>query len=86
MYHALIKRRLQYGTLLWRNANQSALKNLNKMHNKAIQYITMQPHRTRLNKLYASSKLLKVNELYHYSAMKFMFRLYIESKFKDKSH
>ena len=36
MYHALIKSRLQYGIVLWGNANQSALKNLNKMHNRTI--------------------------------------------------
>ena len=46
-------------------------------------YITIQPYRTRLNKLYAFSKLLKVNELYQYSAVKLMFRLYNDSKFKD---
>ena len=56
VYHALIKSRLQYGIILWGNANQSALKNLNKMHNRAIRYISMQPYRTRLNKLYAFSK------------------------------
>ena len=44
----------------------------------------MQPYRTRLNKLYAFSKLLKVNELYQYSAMKFMFRLHNDREFKDK--
>ena len=44
----------------------------------------MQPYRTRLNKLYAFSKLLKINELYQYSAMKFMFRLYNDREFKDK--
>ena len=59
VYHALIKSRLQYGIVLWENANQSALKNFNKMHNRAIRYIIMQPYRTRLNKLYAFSKLLK---------------------------
>ena len=37
-----------------------------------------------LNKLYAFSKLLKINELYQYSAMKFMFRLYNDREFKDK--
>ena len=84
VYHALIKSRLQYGIVLWGNANQSTLKNLNKMHNRAIRYISMQPYRTRLNKLYAFSKLLKVNELYQYSAMKFMFRLYNDREFKDK--
>ena len=52
VYHTLIKSRLQYGIVLWENANQSALKNLNKMHSRAIQYITMQSYRTRLNKLY----------------------------------
>ena len=84
VYHALIKSRLQYGIVLWGNANQSALKNLNIMHNRAIQYLSMQPYRTRLNKLYAFSKLLKVNELYQYSAIKFMFRLYNDREFKDK--
>ena len=44
----------------------------------------MQPYRTRLNKLYAFSKLLKVNELYQYSGMKFMFRLHNDREFKDK--
>ena len=44
----------------------------------------MQPYRTRLNKLYTFSKLLKVNELYQYSAIKFMFRLYNDREFKDK--
>ena len=84
VYHALIKSRLQYGIVLWRNANQLALKNLNKMHDRAIRYITMQPYRTRLNNVYAFSKLLKVNELHRYSAIKFMFRLYNDSEFKDK--
>ena len=51
---------------------------------RAIRYISMQPYRTRLNKLYAFSKLLKVNELYQYSAMKFMFRLYNDREFKNK--
>ena len=41
VYHALIESRLQCGIILWENANQSALKNLNKMHNRAIRYITM---------------------------------------------
>ena len=84
VYHALIKSRLQYGIVLWGNANQSVLKNLNKMHNRAIRYISMQPYRTRLNKLYAFSLLLYINELYQYSAMKFMFRLYNDKEFKDK--
>ena len=53
------------------------------MHNRAIRYISMQPYRTRLNKLYAFSKLLKINELYQYSAMKFMFRLYNDREFKS---
>ena len=53
VYHALIKSRLHYGIVLWGNANQSALKNLNTMHNRAIRHITMQPYRTRLNNLYA---------------------------------
>ena len=75
---------MQYGIVLWGNSNQSALKNLNKMYNRAIRYITMQPYRTRLNKLYVSSKLLKVNELYQYSAIKFMLQLYNDSEFKDK--
>ena len=44
----------------------------------------MQPYRTRLNKLYAFSKLLKVKELYQYSAMKFMFRLHNDKEFKNK--
>ena len=44
----------------------------------------MQPYRTRLNKLYAVFKLLKVNEFYQLSAMKFMFRLYNDSEFKDR--
>ena len=44
----------------------------------------MQPYRTRLNNLYAFFKLLKINELYQYSAMKFMFRLYNDREFKDK--
>ena len=82
VYHALIKSRLQYGIVLWGNANQSTLKILNKMHNRAIRYISMQPYRTRLNKLYAFSKLLKINKLYQYSAMKFMFRLYNDREFK----
>ena len=34
--------------------------------------------------MYALSKLLKVNELYQYSAMKLIFRLYNDSEFKDK--
>ena len=49
VYHALIKTRLQYGIVLWGNTNQSALKSLNTMYNRAIQYITVQPYRTRLN-------------------------------------
>ena len=44
----------------------------------------MQPYRTRLNKLYAFCNLLKVNELYQYSAIKLMFRLYNDSEFKDR--
>ena len=44
----------------------------------------MQPYRTKLNKLYAFSKLLKEIELYQYFAMKFMFRLYNDREFKDK--
>ena len=39
----------------------------------------MQPYRTKLNKLFTFSKLLKVNELYQYSAIK-----YNGSEFKDK--
>ena len=44
----------------------------------------MQPYRTRLNKLFGFSKLLKINELQQYSAMKLMFRLYNDSEFKDR--
>ena len=36
MYHAFIKTRLQSGIVLWGTANQSALKNLNRLHNRAI--------------------------------------------------
>ena len=36
IYHSLVKSRLQYGILLWENANQSTLHNLNKVHNRAL--------------------------------------------------
>ena len=73
VYHALIKSRLQHGIVLRGNANQSALKSCNTMHDRAIRYFTMQPYRTRLNKLCAFSKSLKVKKLYQYSAIKLMF-------------
>ena len=41
VYHALIKSRLQYGIVLWGNANQSALKHLNKIHNTVELYNTL---------------------------------------------
>ena len=47
------------------NANQSTLHNLNKVHNRALRYVTQLPYRINLNKLYASAKLLKINDLFY---------------------
>ena len=49
IYHSLVKSRLQYGILLWGNANQSTLHNLNKVNNRALRYVTQLPYRTNLN-------------------------------------
>ena len=40
IYHSLVKSKLQCGILLWENANQSKLHNLNKVHNKTLRYVT----------------------------------------------
>lgn len=75
VYNAVLRSRLQYGIVLWGNANQSTLRNLNTLHNRAIRYITKLPIRTNLNLLYSSAELLKIKELYKYSALKHMFTL-----------
>ena len=76
IYHSFVKSRLQCGILLRRNASQSTLHNLNKVHNRALRYVTQLPYRTNLNKLCASAKLLKINDIYKFCTMRHMFKLF----------
>ena len=49
VYHALVKSKLHYGILLWGNAYKTTLSNLNKIHNRALHYITKLPYRTNID-------------------------------------
>ena len=75
VYHALAKSKLHYGILLWENAYKTTLSNLNKIHNRALRYITKLPYRTNIDKLFANANLLKINKLYKFTASKYMFKL-----------
>ena len=61
-----------YGEMLIR---KTTLSNLNKIHNRAFRYITKLPYRTNIDKLFANANLLKINELYKFTASKYMFKL-----------
>ena len=75
VYHALVKSKLHYGILLLGNAYKTTLSNLNKIHNRALRYITKLPYRTNIDKLFANANLLKINELYKFTASKYIFKL-----------
>ena len=75
VYHALVKSKLHYGILLWGNAYKTTLTNLNKIHNRALRYITKLPYRTNIDKLFANANLLKINKLFKFTASKYMFKL-----------
>ena len=71
----LLKSKLHYGILLWGNVYKTTLSNLNKIHNRALRYITKLPYRTNIDKLFANANLLKINKLYKFTALKYMFKL-----------
>ena len=48
---------------------------LNKIYNRALRYITKLPYRTNIDKLFANANLLKINELYKFTASKYVFKL-----------
>ena len=54
---------------------KTTLSNLNKIHNRALRYITKLPYRTNIDQLFTNANLLKINELYKFTASKYMFKL-----------
>ena len=65
VYHAFVKSELHYGILLWGNDYKITLSNLNKIHNKALRYITQLSYRTNIDKLFANANLIKINKLHN---------------------
>ena len=60
-----------YGEMLIKQPYQI----LNKIYNRALRYITKLPYRTNIDKLFANANLLKINELYKFTASKYVFKL-----------
>ncbi len=66
LYNSLILPYLSYGILLWGSTSMSTLSPLCAMQKKAVRIITHSKRNTNTDQLFASTKLLKLNDIYNF--------------------
>ena len=72
VYHSLVCSHLNYALMTWGAAGKTVLQPLRVLQNRAIRFISRAPRFRRLDNDYLNLRLLKLDDLYHISACKFM--------------
>ncbi len=74
LYFTLVQSHIEYGLILFGNANQSNMKKLQTVQNKAIRIITKSLNNCSTTSLYKELRILKINEQYELIVGKHMYR------------
>ena len=75
LYNALFKSHLEYGAVCYYDKlNKSQLEQLKKLQKKAVRLIFRAPINSHTKNLFYYSKITPVEKLYHYEAVKFIFK------------
>ena len=89
IYNSLFDSRLRYGILAWGTTSEQKLSKLRSLQNRVVRFITFSPFRTSVAPLYASLKILPLNEMLfmqksvfmhsiHYNSLPFALQSYCE--------
>jgi len=76
VYYCIVYSHLQYGIIIWGNANKTKLLKLNNLHNKIIKLIKEKIKRENKPKLEQLTPLLSIEQIFKLEIGKFMFRYY----------
>ena len=72
IYNSLFDSRLRYAILAWGTTSEQKLSKLRSLQNRAVRFITYSSFRTSVAPLYASLKILPLNELFFMQKSIFM--------------
>ena len=75
LYYSLLNSPIIYGILVWGSTNLSILQQLQILQNKIIRIIcnVSKNEHVKNNTMYHELKVLKVKDMYHLEAAKFMY-------------
>jgi hypothetical protein len=79
LYFTMIQCHIDYGLILYGNANQSNLKKIQTTQNKAIRTISNSINNSSTTSQYKALKILKIREQYELIVGKFMYRFKIRT-------
>ena len=79
LYVALIQPHINYGILAWGNASLSTLNKTNILQKRILRTINKVKYNTHTDPLFRKSEILKLNDLYVYNILIFMFE-YCQNK------
>ena len=74
VYYCIVYSHLQYGIIIWGNANKTKLLKLNNLHNKIIKLVKGKIKRENNPKLEELTPLLSIDQIFKLEIGKFMFR------------
>ena len=89
IYNSLFDSRLRYGILAWGTTSEQKISKLRSLQNRVVRFITFSSFRTSVAPLYASLKILPLNEMIfmqksifmhsiHYNSLPFALQSYCE--------
>ena len=73
LYYSLIHSHLGYGILVWGSSTQNVIKQTTMLQKRAIRIINRAYYNSHTDPLFRKSRVLKLDDLYHYSSVLFMF-------------
>ena len=79
LYFALIQPQINYGILAWGNSSLSTLNKTNILQKRILRTINKVKYNTHTDPLFRKSEILKLNDLYVYNILIFMFE-YCQNK------
>jgi len=79
LYYTLIQSHIDYGLILYGNANKKYITKLQTLQNKAIRIISTKAQNSSIISLYRKLRILKVKEQYKLFVGKFMYRFKTET-------
>ena len=74
IFHSIFLSHLKYGILCWGRIRPSFLKPLSILLNRALRCINFSYYRDSATPLYFKEKILKVQDLFNFEVLKFMFK------------